>query len=320
LPGGSLLVLLDDITSVLDDVALLTKLASQKTAGVLGDDLALNAQQIAGVNADRELPVVWAVAKGSLVNKAILVPSALAFSACAPWGIAPLLICGGTYLCFEGFEKVLHTLLHHSKNAPQQPLVPGSVASQIDSDATLQSNQSAQSSLEAERIRGAIRTDFVLSAEIVTIALGSVAHAAFLTQVLALITIGVVMTVGVYGFVAAIVKLDDLGLYLCTLGNRRGFGIQTIGRGILVTAPWLMRALTIVGTLAMFVVGGGIIAHGLQPIHHLHEALNSALLHYGSITTAAAQSAFAGLIGVFAGWLTWVAVASVNKVRIRFTR
>lgn len=228
MPGGSLLALLDDITNVLDDVATLTKVASGKTAGVVGDDLAVNAQQVAGVHAERELPVVWAVAKGSLVNKAILVPAALAISAFAPWAVTPLLMLGGLYLCFEGFEKVAHR-------------------SERSADVVVLT--------EHDKIRGAIRTDFILSAEIVVIALGTVADAPLATRVMVLVSIALAMTVGVYGLVAAIVKLDDLGLYLL----RRGWAL---GGVILRFAPYLMKALAVGGTAAMFLVGGGILVHG----------------------------------------------------------
>ena len=249
--GASLLALLDDIASILDDVAAMTKVAAKKTAGVLGDDLALNAQQVSGVHADRELPVVWAVAVGSLKNKAILVPAALAISALLPWLVTPLLMVGGLYLCFEGVEKLAEKFLHgkHEKN---QDLA----ADIADFEAH-----------EAEKIKGAIRTDFVLSAEIIVIALGTVAAMPFLTQVMVLTGIGLLMTGGVYGLVAAIVRMDDLGLKLAA---RHNVTAQTIGRGLLLAAPKLMKTLAIVGTAAMFLVGGGILMHGL-PFGHAVE-------------------------------------------------
>ena len=254
--AGSLLLLLDDIASMLDDVSLMTKVAAQKTAGVLGDDLALNAQQVAGVPSQRELPVVWAVARGSLVNKAILVPSALAISAFAPWLVTPLLMVGGAYLCFEGAEKLAHSWLHrrgHKQHA----------------DALQAAAPAVSSPLEQERIKGAVRTDFILSAEIVAITLGTVAGAPFLQQVAVLVGIALAMTVGVYGLVAAIVKLDDLGLYL---SQRRAALARGVGRALLAAAPWLMKALSIVGTAAMFLVGGGILVHGVPALHHAVEA------------------------------------------------
>jgi uncharacterized protein len=256
--GASLLALIDDIASILDDVAAMTKVAAKKTAGVLGDDLALNAQQVSGVNADRELPVVWAVAVGSLKNKAILVPAALAISGLLPWLVTPLLMVGGLYLCFEGVEKLAEKLFHHA----------GAQAGTEEAVAT-----------EAEKIQGAIRTDFVLSAEIIVIALGTVAAQPFMSQVVVLVGIGVLMTVGVYGIVAAIVKLDDLGLYLAGKANALA---QAIGRGLLRAAPLLMKTLAVVGTAAMFLVGGSILVHGLPPVHHLIVALagESGLLHY----------------------------------------
>jgi uncharacterized protein len=259
--AGSLLALLDDIATVLDDVAVLTKVATKKTAGVLGDDLALNAQQVAGVRAERELPVVWAVAKGSLVNKAILVPAALAISAIAPWAVLPLLMIGGAYLCFEGFEKVAHKLLH--SKAEDAAHHAEMVQAILDPAADLVK-------LEKEKIKGAIRTDFILSAEIVVISLGIVAAAPFVTQIAVLVGIALLMTVGVYGLVAGIVKLDDAGVYL---SNGKGNLSKRTGRAILAVAPWLMKALSVAGTAAMFLVGGGIIAHGIPQLHPVMERL-----------------------------------------------
>jgi hypothetical protein len=258
--AGSLLALLDDIATVLDDVAVLTKVAGKKTAGVLGDDLALNAQQVAGVRAERELPVVWAVAKGSLVNKAILVPSALLISAAAPWAVLPLLMLGGAYLCYEGFEKVAHKLLHSKSEdaAHHAELV------QAISDPAVDLVR-----VENEKIKGAIRTDFILSAEIVVISLGIVAAAPFVTRLAVLTGIALLMTVGVYGLVAGIVKLDDAGVYL---SNREGNLQKTAGKAIIAVAPWLMKALSVVGTAAMFLVGGGILAHGIPALHTLVES------------------------------------------------
>jgi predicted DNA repair protein MutK len=254
--GASLLALIDDIASILDDVAAMTKVAAKKTAGVLGDDLALNAQQVAGVNADRELPVVWAVAVGSLKNKVILVPAALAISALLPWLVTPLLMVGGLYLCFEGVEKLAHKFLHH--DAAEAPEVE---------------------TTETEKIQGAIRTDFVLSAEIIVIALGTVADKPFMTQVAVLAGIGALMTVGVYGIVAAIVKMDDLGLHLAGKSNVLA---RTIGRGLLFAAPRLMKTLAVLGTAAMFLVGGSILAHGIPAVHHFIEALagENLILHF----------------------------------------
>ncbi len=254
--AASLIALLDDIATVLDDVALLTKVAARKTAGVLGDDLALNAQQVAGVKADRELPVVWAVAKGSFRNKLILVPAALAISAFAPWAVTPLLMMGGAYLCYEGFEKLAHKMLHGK----------GDTAAHTAELAALSQPEVVDPvAFEKDKIKGAVRTDFVLSAEIIAITLGTVATAAFPTQVAVLAGVAVIMTVGVYGVVAGIVKLDDGGLYL---SRRTGDGAfvrvqRGLGTGILRAAPWLMKGLSIAGTAAMFLVGGGILVHGI---------------------------------------------------------
>ncbi|MDT7460035.1 DUF808 domain-containing protein [Citrobacter koseri] len=253
--GSSLLTLLDDIATLLDDISMMGKLAAKKTAGVLGDDLSLNAQQVTGVRANRELPVVWSVAKGSLINKVILVPLAMLISAFIPWAITPLLMIGGAFLCFEGVEKVLHTLEarkhKESPEARQQRLA--AIAAQDPL------------TFEKEKVKGAVRTDFILSAEIVAITLGIVADAPLLNQVLVLSGISLVVTIGVYGLVGLIVKLDDMGYWLA---EKRSVLAQAVGKGLLVTAPWLMKALSIVGTLAMFLVGGGIVVHGIAPLHH----------------------------------------------------
>ena len=252
--ASSLLILLDDIATVLDDVAVMSKVAAKKTAGVLGDDLALNAQQVSGVRSEREIPVVWSVAKGSFINKLILVPLALMISLVAPWLINPLLMLGGLFLCYEGVEKVLHSLQHKKAHNEQEAAAE---LTHIETDLA---------AFEKDKIKGAIRTDFILSAEIVVISLGTVATATFLGKVLVLSIIAVVMTVGVYGFVAMIVKIDDLGLYLTQQASNFK---QSLGRGLLAFAPKLMKTLTIVGTIAMFLVGGGIINHAVPLLHHL---------------------------------------------------
>ena len=262
--SGSLLALLDDIATILDDVSVMTQIAAKKTAGVLGDDLALNAQQVSGVHAERELPVVWAVAKGSFLNKLILVPSALAISYFAPWAITPLLMAGGAYLCFEGFEKVSHKLLvsHHEDIAQHAVLANAITSAKVDLVA-----------LEKSKIKGAIRTDFILSAEIIVIALGTVATVSFSQQASVVAVVAIIMTVGVYGLVACIVKLDDLGLYLMLKKGKSVYKqIQRkLGRYLLAFAPMLMRTLSVVGTLAMFMVGGSIIGHGIPALHHWPE-------------------------------------------------
>ncbi|MEJ6008101.1 DUF808 domain-containing protein [Paucibacter sp. AS339] len=296
--GASLLALIDDITSVLDDVALLSKVAAKKTTGVLGDDLALNAQQVSGVTAERELPVVWAVAKGSMRNKAILVPAALAISAWAPWAVVPLLMVGGAYLCFEGFEKLAHKYLHS----------PSEVAAERHAlDEALVSSADDLLAFERDKIQGAVRTDFVLSAEIIAITLGTVADASFDKQVLVLSGIAVVMTVGVYGLVAAIVKLDDAGLYL---SQRQGSAAQSLGRGLLALAPWLMRILAVAGTIAMFLVGGGILSHGIHALHELPQRLAGLM----GPAAALAPLLVDGLVGVAAGALCLLVVSLGQKL------
>jgi predicted DNA repair protein MutK len=297
--ASSLLALLDDIASLLDDVAVLTKVAARKTAGVLGDDLALNAQQVSGVDPDRELPVVWAVAKGSFINKAILVPAALAISAIAPWAVTPLLMLGGAFLCFEAAEKLAHRLLHSKQEdeAHHQELQQALVDERID-----------LRTVEKDKIRGAIRTDFILSAEIIVIALGTLTAEDFTTRVAVMVAIAVGMTVGVYGLVAAIVKLDDLGLWL----NRRGAAAaRAVGAAILRAAPWMMRGLSVAGTAAMFLVGGSILEHGIPPLHHLLEeaAADAGALHL-PLTML-----LEGLVGLVAGGLLVAIYAAVLKMR-----
>jgi predicted DNA repair protein MutK len=297
--AASLLALLDDIASVLDDVAVLSKLAAKKTAGVLGDDLALNAQQVTGVSADRELPVVWAVAKGSFINKAILVPAALVISAFAPWLVTPLLMLGGAFLCYEGFEKLAHRFLHPKEQveAERAGLKQALADPAIDLVA-----------FEKDKIKGAVRTDFILSAEIIAITLGTVADATFTTQVLVLAGISLVMTVGVYGFVAGIVKLDDAGLAL----SRSGSGsAQALGRGILAAAPWLMKGLSVAGTAAMFLVGGGILVHGFAPLGH---AIEGALQGLGGLAGALLPALANGVFGVAAGALVLAGVMLARRL------
>jgi uncharacterized protein len=302
MPGASLLTVIDDIASVLDDVAVLTKVATKKTAGVLGDDLALNAQQVAGVHADRELPVVWAVAKGSVVNKAILVPAALAISAVAPWLITPLLLVGGAFLCFEGFEKVLHKLLHQpERQAEHARHVTALTDAKVDLVA-----------FERDKIKGAVRTDFVLSAEIVVIALGTVATAPFLTRVSVLVVLSALMTVGVYGLVAGIVKLDDAGENLLRRGEQgRSRLYTTLGGGIVRAAPWLMKALSVAGTLAMFLVGGGIVTHALpglhDAVHHIAEGFGTLGVLLPTLVDFVA--------GVVTGGLAVAAWSAVKRLR-----
>ncbi|GAK25556.1 MULTISPECIES: DUF808 domain-containing protein [Serratia] len=301
--GSSLLTLIDDIASLLDDVSLMTKMAAKKTAGVLGDDLALNAQQVTGVKADRELPVVWSVAKGSFINKAILVPLALLISAFAPWAITPLLMVGGAYLCYEGFEKVFHSLTH-KKQAGEE------------NQEALNANEDV-AAYEQRKVKGAIRTDFVLSAEIIAITLGTVAGATFSQQVIVLCGIAIVMTVGVYGIVAGIVKLDDLGLYL----SRKSSALaRSIGSGIVSAAPYLMKTLSVVGTIAMFMVGGGILTHGLPPVHHLFEdwaSYATVVPTFGQILQGVIPALLNVVFGLVAGGMVLLVVSALGAIRGR---
>ena len=305
--AGSLLTLLDDIASVLDDVSILTKKAAAKTAGVLGDDLALNAQKVSGVVSARELPVVWAVAKGSFFNKLILVPLALLIGTFAPWAIVPLLMVGGLFLCFEGVEKLHHAMPHRARKSPE-------VAGEAIAVLAASSPQEVVET-ESEKIKGAVRTDFILSAEIIAITLGTVADENFTRQVLVLSAIAVVMTVGVYGLVAGIVKLDDAGLYLTQRGNPLA---QKAGQAILWGAPFLMKSLSILGTAAMFLVGGGIVTHGIPWLHHLIEHAAGSLKAtggMGAVLAPVAPPVLDGLCGLIAGILVLLLVAAYKKLR-----
>ncbi|HIF6133678.1 TPA: DUF808 domain-containing protein [Vibrio parahaemolyticus] len=297
--GASLLTLLDDVAAVLDDVALMSKMAAKKTAGVLGDDLALNAQQVSGVASEREIPVVWAVAKGSFKNKLILVPSALLISAIIPWLIMPLLLIGGLFLCFEGAEKVLEKLFPHSHPHEEKEEL-------VDTGESLED-------YEKRKVAGAIRTDFILSAEIIVIALGTVTGASLVTQILVVSLIAVIMTIGVYGLVAGIVKLDDLGFYLEIRSKGKGW-MAKVGSALVAFAPKLMKLLTIVGTAAMFLVGGGIVVHNVPAIHHFVEPI---IMNFSghSVATAILPILLNGIIGFVAGLIVVAVWTVVEKLR-----
>lgn len=288
--AANFFALFDDIVTILDDVAVLSKMATQKTAGVIGDDLALNANQVNGVSAARELPVVWAVFKGSMLNKLILIPLALLISYFVPWLIIPLLMIGGSYLCYEGFEKIMHKLFHQKEE-------------QVEKEQLIEAFHNNETDLvayEKDKIKGAIKTDFILSAEIITLILGVVSQSSFLTQVLVLSAIGLGMTVGVYGIVALIVKLDDIGLWM---KNKGGNFNEAVGNAILWSMPFLMKTLTFVGTAAMFLVGGGIIAHGIPVLHHLVEQAGS----WGF--------AVDGVVGLLSGALLVMVMSIVEKFK-----
>lgn len=297
--GSSLLTLLDDIATLLDDISMMGKMAAKKTAGVLGDDLSLNAQQVSGVRANREIPVVWQVAKGSAINKVILVPLALIISAFAPWAITPLLMIGGAFLCYEGVEKVVHNIhAHKHKETPEAR------QQRLDEIA-------AQDPLvyEKDKVKGAIRTDFILSAEIVAITLGIVATAPLLNQVLVLSGIAIVVTVGVYGLVGIIVKLDDLGFWLV---EKSSVVARGIGKGLLILAPWLMKFLSVVGTLAMFLVGGGILVHGVPVLHHAIEDWAQKL---GGIAHLLGPTVANLVIGFIIGAIVLAVVNGISRLR-----
>jgi len=306
--GASLLTLLDDIATVLDDIAVMSKVAAKKTAGVLGDDLALNAQQVSGIRAERELPVVWAVAKGSFLNKLILVPIAIAISAIFPWLIQPLLMLGGAYLCFEGAEKIIHSVLHRKNKQDNQ-----AHKSEIEAIADPKQDLVA---FEKGKIKGAIRTDFILSAEIIVIALGTVATATLTSQILVVSTIAIAMTAGVYGLVALIVKLDDMGLYL-THNHAAGF-LNKLGGGLLWFAPQLMKTLSIVGTAAMFLVGGSILVHGLPFLHHLVDDINlwsHGLGAIASLSGAMLPILFDLVVGAILGTLVVITTYIIGRLK-----
>ncbi|MFO4332461.1 DUF808 domain-containing protein [Klebsiella quasipneumoniae] len=297
--GSSLLTLLDDIATLLDDISMMGKLAAKKTAGVLGDDLSLNAQQVTGVRANRELPVVWGVAKGSFVNKIILVPLALLISAFIPWAITPLLMVGGAFLCFEGVEKVLHSLeARKHKEDPAQRQQRLQALADRDPQA-----------FERDKVKGAIRTDFILPAEIVAITLGIVAEAPLLNQILILSGIAILVTIGVYGLVGVIVKLDDMGYWLA---EKRSTLAQWLGKGLLAVAPWLMKLLSVVGTLAMFLVGGGIVVHGIAPLHHAIEHWSAGL---GGMLAALLPMVVNLVLGFIIGAVVLAGVKAVSRLR-----
>lgn len=310
--GTSLLTLIDDIAALLDDISVMTKVAAKKTAGVLGDDLALNAEQVSGVRAERELPVVWAVAKGSAINKVILVPAALLISALIPWAITPLLMLGGLFLCYEGVEKIAHKFLHRKEVEKQHVETLKAIADPaVDLVA-----------FEKQRIRGAIRTDFILSAEIIVITLGTVQQAPFMKQVSVLVAIAVLMTIGVYGLVAGIVKLDDAGQHLLERGRNAGSRFYSAtGRALLLFAPKLMKFLSVAGTIAMFTVGGGILIHGIPALEHLQHNL---LLQFTDTGALQATVRFATpvllsiVVGIISGAAVLAGIGLINKLRGRF--
>lgn len=301
--ASSLFILLDDIAVVLDDVAVMTKMAAKKTAGVLGDDLALNAQQVTGIRADRELPVVWAVAKGSFINKLILVPSALAIDYFMPSVITPLLMVGGLFLCFEGSEKIIH------KFFPK--LIPHDMDDDTHHHDRLVANADETVDLvafEKDKIKGAIRTDFILSAEIVVISLGVMVGTAFSAKVLSLSVVAILMTIGVYGLVAGIVKMDDLGLRWVATGE---LSKVKLGEMLLAFAPKLMKFLSIAGTLAMFLVGGGILVHGVHALHHFVEHASVA----SGVLAPLTSNVLNGVIGFIAGCVVLVFVVLFQKLK-----
>ncbi len=295
--AGSLLALLDDIATLLDDISVMSKVAAKKTAGVLGDDLAVNAEQVGGIKASRELPVVWAVAKGSLVNKVIIVPVMLLLSVVLPVLITPILILGGCYLCFEGAEKVWHTIVHRGAkdHSSGQALIQNPAVDLV--------------ALEKKKIKGAIKTDFILSLEIIVIALSTMSEYPFAKQAMALAFVAVAITIGVYGLVALIVKIDDAGLYLVA---KEGI-LKQVGNFLLWFAPAVMKSLTVIGTVAMFLVGGGILTHSLE--HYLGKV--ASVGHYIHVNNVfiegAIHTAYNAIVGVVIGALIVMVVSRIQK-------
>jgi predicted DNA repair protein MutK len=306
-------VLLDDIATLLDDVAVMSKVAVHKTAGVLGDDLALNAQQVAGVKADRELPVIWAVAKGSLVNKAILVPLALMISLWLPAAITPMLMVGGLYLCFEGVEKLAHRWLH----TPQEDAVHDDQLRHAVADPSRD-----LVAFEKDKIKGAIRTDFVLSAEIIVITLGTIASAPFSEKVLVMCFVAFFMTLAVYGIVAGIVRLDDFGFRLLNRALLTGYNWEAkLGQAIVAFAPALLRFLSVAGTLAMFLVGGSILGHGWPALHHAVTEIANEWAELGGlvkVVSVVVPYLVDLVVGLVAGAIALVIVKGFSKLRAAF--
>lgn len=315
--GASLLTLLDDIATLLDDVAILTKVAAKKTAGVLGDDLALNAEQVSGVRAERELPVVWAVAKGSFINKLILVPAALAISAFIPWMITPLLMLGGAFLCYEGFEKVAHKFLHSKEDEELKHVEKLKAISDPEVDMV---------AFEKDKIKGAIRTDFILSAEIIVIVLGTAKDAPFLTQVVVVSLVAFLITIFVYGLVAGVVKMDDAGLHLLKTKAQNTWGRvkRAVGKSLLLIAPKLMKTLTVVGTIAMFLVGGGILLHGIPQSHEILHEIETYVQQLGGgiggFLAVMTPTLINGLFGFIAGGLLVLVISLGSGVFSRVNK
>lgn len=307
--GASLFTLLDDIATLLDDVASMTKLATQKTAGVLSDDLALNAEQVSGVRASRELPVVWSVAKGSALNKLLLIPAALLIEHFAPWLITVLLVVGGAYLCYEGVEKLLHSYIHRkAKKTPHQ----------VEQSLTTTSmNQADIDKMEKQKVRGAIRTDFILSAEIIVIALNVVKEHPFLTQVITLLTVAAIITIGVYGLVAAIVKMDDVGFWLVKGHQDKTSILNKMGRILINAAPYLMKGLSIIGTIAMFLVGGGLIQHNIGLLHQMELRVEHWVTQTpagGELFTAITPSVFSLVLGFIIGAIVLIFINGIQQI------
>lgn len=281
--------LLDDIASLMDDVAVLSKVSAKKTAGILGDDLAVNAEKATGFMASRELPVLWAIAKGSLLNKVIILPIAFLLSAFAPWGVTLALILGGVYLAFEGVEKIIHYVFHHKEKEPVEIPVEKpklSAAEKVDA--------------EKKKIKAAIVTDFILSVEIVIIALGSVVGQPLMTQILVVSVVALIATIGVYGIVALIVRMDDFGFKLISLNDNKKSVTHVMGGILVKTLPWVIKILAVVGTIALLLVSGGIFVHHIDYFHHFLEDFPFVVREFilGLLIGGLAFLIFKGVVGI----------------------
>ncbi|UOK41165.1 MULTISPECIES: DUF808 family protein [Flavobacterium] len=257
--AGGFFAVLDDIAALMDDIAVTSKVATQKTAGILGDDLAVNAEKATGFLSSRELPVLWAITKGSFINKLIIIPIALLLNYFFPIAIKWALILGGLYLAYEGVEKIIEYFFHRSKTGHE---------------VIEEANEEDAAAEEKAKVKSAITTDFILSVEIVIIALGSVLDKPLISQILTVFVVGFLATVGVYGIVALIVRMDDAGFSLIRRTNDKGF-LAVLGNLLVKALPIVIKALAVIGTLALILVAGGIFVHNIEELHHLFPQLPS---------------------------------------------
>ncbi|HLV61778.1 DUF808 family protein [Galbibacter sp.] len=253
--ASGIFAVLDDISVLMDDVATMTKIATKKTAGILGDDLAVNAEKATGFVANRELPILWAITKGSFLNKLIILPIAFLLSAFLPTAIVVILLLGGMYLAYEGAEKIYEFLFHPKPKGPDTQIKE--VAEENIAE------------FEKKRIKSAILTDFILSIEIIIIALGAVIHAPLLNQIIVVTIVAIIATIGVYGIVALIVRMDDYGYRLINFNDEKDSISDKIGKSLVFSLPWVIKSLSVIGTIALLLVSGGIFNHNIDYLHHL---------------------------------------------------